>query len=116
MNIFGSCMGFLPFKSVTINPFKTLESCNFVPLTVHELCIHALHPQGGRDIVNNEQTGTAGVKHGVSNPRMVYGSNSSLLQLLQITITVAKSETKYKLLRNTNDGYETTKIQERERN
>ena len=51
-----------------------------------------------------------------NNPKMVHGSNSSLLQLLRITITLAKSETKYKLLRNTNDGYERTKIQETERN
>ena len=42
VNIFGSCMGFLPFKSVTINPFKTLESCNFVPLTVFTMsCVFA---------------------------------------------------------------------------
>ena len=29
-----------------------------------------------------------------NNPRMVHGSNSSLLHLKRITITVAKSETK----------------------
>ena len=54
--------------------------------------------------------------HMANNPRMVHDSNSSLLQLLRITITVAKSETKDILLRNTNDGYETMKIQETERN
>ena len=34
VNIFGSWIGWSPFKSVTTNPFKTLESCNFVPLSV----------------------------------------------------------------------------------
>ena len=32
----------------------------------HKLYILALHPQGGRDVVKNERTGTAGVMHGVS--------------------------------------------------
>ena len=52
-----------------------------------------------------------------NDPRMVHGSNLTFnTDIKELRLQLLKRNKKYKLLRNTNDSYETTKIQETERN